>query len=127
MPITGLAHVNVRASEAMIERVRHFHAGILGLVEGRRPPFRSRGYWLYAGPLDVMHLTIDPSMDDDTPARTGWLDHFAFAATDLKDTMARLDAHGVPYQVEHVPGSGETQLFTRDPAGIAIELNFNTP
>jgi catechol 2,3-dioxygenase-like lactoylglutathione lyase family enzyme len=124
MTITGLAHVNIRASEAMIERVRRFHADVLGLVDGRRPPFRSQGYWLYAGTLDVMHLTIDPSMDEDEPAHTGWLDHFAFTAHDLEGTLARLDAHGVVYQIEHVPLSGEIQVFMRDPAGIAIELNF---
>ncbi|MGE7138407.1 VOC family protein [Luteibacter sp. NPDC031894] len=124
MAITGLAHVNIRASEALVERVRRFHADVLGLVEGRRPPFQSRGYWLYAGTLDIIHLTIDPSMDEDAPARTGWLDHFAFAAADLEGTLARLDAHGVAYQVEQVPVSGEVQVFTRDPAGIAIELNF---
>ncbi|WP_413623964.1 diguanylate cyclase [Luteibacter sp. Lutesp34] len=127
MPITGLAHVNVRASEALIERVRRFHTDVLGLVEGPRPSFRSRGYWLYAGALDVMHLSIDPSMDDDAPARTGWLDHFAFSATGLEDTLARLDARGVAYQVDRVPNSGQAQVFTRDPAGIAIELNFTTP
>ncbi|NID16830.1 VOC family protein [Luteibacter yeojuensis] len=124
MAITGLAHVNVRASEAMIERVRRFHADVLGLTEGPRPPFRSRGYWLYAGSLDVMHLTVDPSMDDDAPARTGWLDHVAFTANDLEASLARLEAHGVAYRVERVPASGAAQVFTRDPAGIAIELNF---
>jgi hypothetical protein len=30
----------------------------------------------------------------------------------------------VSYEVEHIPISGEVQVLTRDPAGIAIELNF---
>lgn len=124
MTIHGLAHVNIRASEVMIERVRRFHVDILGLSEGARPPFRSRGYWLYAGDRDLMHLTIDPAMSGDAPARTGWLDHFAFAASGLDAMLARLDAAAVPYQVDRVPSSGEAQVFFRDPAGIAIELNF---
>lgn len=124
MTISGLAHVNIRASEALIEQVRRFYVDVVGLLEGPRPPFRSRGHWLYAGSLDVMHLTIDPTMAGAAPVRTGWLDHFAFAADDLDGTTARLDAHGVPYQIDRVPSSNEAQVFFRDPAGIAIELNF---
>jgi glyoxylase I family protein len=124
MTIRGLAHVNVRASDALIARVRQFYVDIVGLTEGPRPPFRSRGSWLYAGDRDLMHLTIDPSMSGDTPAGTGWLDHFAFAALDLDATLARLDAASVPYKVDRVPSSGQAQVFFRDPAGIAIELNF---
>lgn len=124
MTIHGLAHVNFRASEAMIARVREFYVDVVGLSEGPRPPFRSRGYWLYAGDHDLMHLTIDPAMSGDTPAGTGWLDHFAFAASDLDGTLARLDAANVTYDVDRVPSSGEAQVFFRDPAGMAIELNF---
>jgi catechol 2,3-dioxygenase-like lactoylglutathione lyase family enzyme len=124
MTIRGLAHVNIRASAAMIERVRRFYTDTLGLVEGPRPPFRSRGYWLYAGDRDVMHLTIDPAMSGDVPATTGCLDHFAFAATGLDDTLARLDAANVAYEIDRVPSSGDAQVFFRDPSGIAVELNF---
>lgn len=124
MAIKALAHVNIRASESLIERVRRFYVDVVGLTEGRRPPFRSRGYWLYAGALDVMHLTIDASMTGEVPARTGWLDHFAFAADDLDAMLMRLDIHGVPYQIDRVPSSNQAQVFFRDPAGIAIELNF---
>jgi len=122
--IHGLAHVNIRAPEAMIERVRRFYVNVLGLTDGARPPFRSRGYWLYAGDRDLIHLTIDPAMSGIVPATTGWLDHFAFAASGLDGMLARLDKEGVAYEVDRVPSSGEAQVFLRDPAGIAIELNF---
>jgi catechol 2,3-dioxygenase-like lactoylglutathione lyase family enzyme len=124
MTIHGLAHVNIRASEAMIARVHQFYVDVVGLTEGPRPPFRSRGYWLYAGDRDLMHLTIDPAMSGDTPAGTGWLDHVAFAASGLDGMLARLEAANVPYEIDKVPSSGEAQVFFRDPAGIAIELNF---
>jgi catechol 2,3-dioxygenase-like lactoylglutathione lyase family enzyme len=126
MTIRGLAHVNIRAAEGLIEQVRRFYVDVVGLSEGARPPFRSRGYWLYAGGLDIMHLTIDPSMTAASPASTGWLDHFAFAADDLDGTLARLEAANVPYQVDRVPSSNQAQMFFRDPAGVAIELNFTT-
>jgi len=124
MTIHGLAHVNIRASEAMILRVRQFYVDVVGLTDGPRPPFRSRGYWLYAGDRDLMHLTIDPALSGDSPAATGWLDHFAFAASGLDGMLARLDAAKVPYEVDRVPSSDEAQVFFHDPAGIAIELNF---
>lgn len=124
MTIHGLAHVNIRAPAAMIERMRQFYVDVLGLAEGPRPPFRSRGYWLYAGDRGLMHLTIDPAMSGDAPATTGWLDHFAFAAVGLDATLARLDAANVPYEIDRVPSSGEAQVLFHDPAGIAIELNF---
>src|ERR1700754_173017 len=116
MTIRGLAHVNIRAAEGLIEQVRRFYVDVVGLSEGARPPFRSRGYWLYAGGLDIMHLTIDPSMTAASPASTGWLDHFAFAADDLDGTLARLEAANVPYQVDRVPSSNQAQGFFRDPA-----------
>lgn len=124
MTVQGLAHVNIRASEALVERVRAFYIDILGLREGPRPPFRSRGYWLYAGERDLVHLTVDPSMTGDDAMRTGWLDHYAFAAGDVDAMLATLDAAGVAYEVDRVPSSGEAQVFLRDPAGIGVELNF---
>lgn len=124
MSIRGLAHINLRAPAPLIERLRTFYVEVIGLRVGPRPPFRSQGYWLYGGDLDLMHLTIDPSMTGDEPGRTGWLDHFAFAAHDLDATLARLDAAGVAYQIDRVPSSGEIQLFLHDPAGVGVELNF---
>ena len=124
MTIKALAHVNIRASEDLIEQLRLFYVAIVGLTEGARPPFRSRGYWLYAGALDVMHLTVDPAMTGTSAAPTGWLDHYAFAADDLEGTLARLESAGVPHHIDRVPSSSQAQVFFRDPAGIAIELNF---
>lgn len=122
--ITGLAHVNIRAPEALIERVRVFYRDVIGLREGLRPPFRSRGHWLYAGERDVLHLTIDPSIE--RMHGDGWLDHIAFSALDLDATIARLDAAGVAYERDDVPSLDQVQLFLTDPAGIGVELNFST-
>ena len=77
--VAGLAHVNIRAPQALIEDVRAFYRDVIGLREGPRPPFRSRGYWLYAGGRDVLHLTVDPGAE--RASGDGWLDHVAFAAT----------------------------------------------
>lgn len=122
--IAGLAHVNIRAPEALIERVRVFYRDVIGLREGPRPPFRSRGHWLYAGERDVLHLTVAPTIERTTG--DGWLDHVAFSASDLDATIARLDAAGIAYERDDVPSLGQVQLFLTDPAGIGVELNFAT-
>jgi hypothetical protein len=37
---------------------------------------------------------------------------------------ARLAARGVGYEERIVPRDRQTQLFLRDPDGVAVELNF---
>ncbi|MEI7036391.1 VOC family protein [Fulvimonas yonginensis] len=121
--VRGLAHANLRAPEALIERLRRFYVEVIGLREGPRPRFRSRGYWLYAGDADVLHLTV-ATPGDAAPQPTGHFNHLAFACDDLADTRARLDAAGLAYRVDAVDDLGQVQLFLRDPCGFAIELNF---
>ncbi|HEY0231078.1 MAG TPA: diguanylate cyclase [Dokdonella sp.] len=124
--VAGLGHINFRAPEAMIEQLRAFYRDVIGLSDGPRPPFRSRGYWLYAGGRDLLHLTItadDPSLPA-RPAHTGWLDHFALTCTDAASMRARLDAARIPYELDEVPASRPLQIFLTDPAGVGVELNF---
>jgi catechol 2,3-dioxygenase-like lactoylglutathione lyase family enzyme len=123
--VRGLAHANIRAPEAMVERLRHFYIDLIGLRQGPRPAFRSgsHGYWLYAGETDVLHLSI-AGPGDAPPAPTGHFNHLAFACTDPDATRARLDAAGMPYEVDVVEEPGQLQLFLTDPCGLHIELNF---
>lgn len=121
--VHGLAHANIRAPAAMIERLRRFYVEVIGLREGTRPRPRSgsHGHWLYAGDADVLHLTVAAS-GDASPQATGFLDHLAFACTDLAATRARLDAAGIAYDIDEL--DERAQLFLTDPAGLRIELNF---
>ncbi len=57
MATLGLNHYNLRADHALMEKLRDFYCDIVGLVVGFRPPFGSRGYWLYAGEQAVLHLS----------------------------------------------------------------------
>ena len=120
--VRGLAHINLHAPAALIERVRQFYIDIVGLREGPRPAFRSKGYWLYAGDTDVLHLIVHPG--DEGPHTTGWIDHIAFSCTDLAGTCQRLDHAGIPYRLDTVTALNQMQLFVRDPADIVVELNF---
>jgi len=122
MSVSGIDHFNITTSEAIIERCRAFYVEVLGLREGPRPPFRSRGFWLYAGKNPIVHLTIS---DADRPAPSAApLDHIALACSGLDEMLARLAQHAIAYEIDRVPDSNVAQIFLRDPAGVALELNF---
>ena len=58
------------------------------------------------------------------PAKTGRLDHIAFACEGLKDMKANLEQHKIKYDERVLPRLNMTQLFYYDPDGIAVECNF---
>lgn len=127
-PVAGIAHVNLRGSEALIERLRAFYVDVIGLREGPRPAMRSgqRGHWLYAGEHDVVHLSVDPQCGDPVgpDARRAGFNHVAFACHGVADAMRRLRETGVEFRASRVDDPPQAQLFLFDPAGTRVELNF---
>ena len=120
MTVLGLEHVNIAGPEELIGRVRDFYVDAIGLVEGHRPAFRSKGFWLYAGDAAVLHLVVS----DRAPTGRGAVNHFALEVDDLTQLFARLEQHGIPWEVDTVPATGITQVFVTDPAGVGVELSF---
>jgi catechol 2,3-dioxygenase-like lactoylglutathione lyase family enzyme len=118
--IDGLDHMTIVTAD--LAASRRFYAEVLGLRDGERPPFDVPGAWLYQGDKPIVHL-VDREAGDPSGS-TGPFDHFAFKASDLAGTVARLDGHGVGYELHTVPGFGLRQVFVRDPDGVKIELNF---
>jgi len=58
--------------------------------------------------------------------RRGALDHMAYWAEGLTDTIASLRSHSVSLRLIRSPGAIRTwQLFFNDPNGIEIELDFS--
>lgn len=122
MTVIRFSHYNLRASADLIEALRRFYTEVIGLQEGPRPPFDSPGHWLYAGPVDLLHLTV--AQEERQAHVSGTFDHVAFACDDLEGTMRRLNAHRWNWRQDEIPGQGVVQLFLRDPAGNGVELNF---
>jgi glyoxylase I family protein len=122
MTIANLDHVNINAPRTVIEECRTFYVEVLGMYEGERPPFRSEGYWLYAGGQPLVHLTVAAMRPIVSSGRTP--DHVAFACEDFDATVATLRAKGVTFRVTEVPLTGQRQVFLQDPAGVGIELGF---
>jgi catechol 2,3-dioxygenase-like lactoylglutathione lyase family enzyme len=118
--IEAIHHVNIRAPATDIAKLKQFYCEIVGLRDGWRPPFDSRGHWLYAGPHPVVHLV--EGGDDSGTASGGGVDHVAFRCLDLTPMIERLRSSGIDYQLTRVPSLGDQQLLFRDPLGIGVEL-----
>lgn len=124
MTVTGFSHYNLRADRATLDALRDFYVDVVGLEPGYRPPFRSFGYWLYAGAKDVLHLTEAAPGEKRDVGATNTFDHVAFSCTDLPATIERLRKLHIEYARDNVPATGQRQLFFSDPAGNGVELNF---
>ena len=61
----------------------------------------------------------------DAGQRTGVIDHMAFSAKGLKAVKARFDARGWKYDLRQQAGAGTWQLFSHDPNGAKVELDFD--
>ena len=124
MPITDLNHYNLRGSMAQLDQIRDWYRDTVGLTVGERPPFRFRGYWLYANGRPILHLS-EAAADESRPSPgSGTFDHVAFTCEDFAAMRERLDKQGVSYRVADVPLTRTRQIFLRDPAGNGVELNF---
>jgi catechol 2,3-dioxygenase-like lactoylglutathione lyase family enzyme len=120
--IHGMNHFTITADDRAA--TLGFYCGLLGLHEGHRPDLGFPGAWLYAegNAQAVLHIYWDRPM----PAgRTGVIDHMAFTASDLRSVKARFDAAGIPYDLRQQRGAGTWQLFSHDPNGAKVELDFD--
>ncbi len=119
--ILGMNHFTITAQDR--EATLGFYCGLLGLREGQRPDLGFPGAWLYAeGQTQaVLHIYWDRPMPE---LRTGVIDHMAFSASDLRAVKTRFDAAAIPYDLRQQIGSGTWQLFSHDPNGAKVELDF---
>ncbi len=119
--IVGMNHFTITAEDE--RKTLDFYVGLLGLTVGARPDLGFPGAWLYAGGTQaVLHMVFERPL----PAqRTGVIDHMAFSATGLKAVKARFDAAGMKYDLRQQAGAGTWQLFSHDPNGAKVELDFD--
>ena len=120
MRVIGLDHINIAGSPDLIARCVAFYVDVLGLTNGHRPQFRTRGFWLYAGDQPVVHLT-ERMLD---VVGKSSIDHYAFTCEGLDETMMLLRDHGIEFTLDPARDTKNAQLFLTDPAGVSLELNF---
>ena len=119
--IVGMNHFTIVAEDE--QKTLDFYVGLLGLRVGWRPELGFPGAWLYGpGPEPILHMYFERPM----PAtRSGVIDHMAFSAEGLGEVKARFDAARVKYDLRQQAGSGVWQLFSYDPNGAKVELDFS--
>ena len=122
--INGIDHYNLRSDEKMIETLKNFYINIVGLKLGYRPPFKSKGYWLYAKEKDVLHLSSSKDNIKNLINIDSTLDHVSFSANDKIFFMETLEKNNIVFKERYIPEINIDQLFFKDPAGNGIELIF---
>jgi catechol 2,3-dioxygenase-like lactoylglutathione lyase family enzyme len=115
-------HINIQAPAELLQREKRFFCEILGLREGPRPNFGSKGYWLYAGEQPIVHLSERPLTVPE--GQRGHLDHVAFRSLDLEALLDRLDAARIEYSTAYLADLRMTQVFLQSPSTTGIEVNF---
>ena len=119
MPVTAMNHFTILTDD--VDATVAFYRELLGLTDGPRPPFDFPGAWLYAAGTPILHVVGGRSRDE---LRPGVIDHMAFSATDLSDTLALLASRNVVHTCRRLPGAGTWQVFFHDLNGARVELDF---
>jgi catechol 2,3-dioxygenase-like lactoylglutathione lyase family enzyme len=119
MPVTAMNHFTILTDD--VPATVHFYRDLLGLTEGRRPPLDFPGAWLYAGDAAILHVVGGRSAEE---LRAGVIDHMAFSAHDLSDTLALLASRNIAHTCRRQAQSGIWQVFFFDPNGARVELDF---
>jgi len=122
--IRAIDHVNIRAPADDVAKLKEFYCDVIGLSDGWRPAFRSRGHWLYAGAHPLVHL-VEAEMGPGGGVHAG-VDHVSFRSEGLDAFIDRLRARGVDFQLSRVPTLGHRQVLIRDPIGIGVEITTET-
>jgi catechol 2,3-dioxygenase-like lactoylglutathione lyase family enzyme len=135
MPLSHIEHFLVAADD--IDATRDWYARVLGMTSGPHPDFGFPVHWMYLNGVDVVHIGPSAKMagaiqkqylgrpSQGTGQGTGAIDHIAFRAKGLRDTMVHLRKEGIDFRQRRANGQALFQLFFHDPNGIKIELNFD--
>ena len=129
MKVNALDHVNIITED--LEGTTRFFAEVFGLErrDGPAPLTPQNAQWMYddAGRA-ILHIN---SLDcprtfqrEVAPGPTGSIHHVALNCSGHADVTARLDARGADYRCNTVESIGLRQVFTLDPNGVLLELNF---
>ena len=122
MPIRvkKLHHANVRLQT--VEQAEDFYGRVLGLERDPSMPWSEerRIMWWNVGEGEQLHTPIGERVNT-TPSGRQIGGHFALGVEDVQEAKRTLDAEGIPYDEQTLPGRG-LQLFLNDPAGNLVEL-----
>lgn len=120
MATSGMNHFTVLTDD--VPATVEFYAKFLGLTDGPRPDLGFPGAWLYSGGAAILHVVGGKPREQ---LRPGVIDHMAFSASGLNETLATLEAAGVKHACRQQTGTNIWQVFFFDPNGARVELDFS--
>ena len=118
--IAGMNHFTIIAEDET--QTLDFYVGLLGMTVVHRPDLGFPGAWLYAGDAAILHVVGGKAREQLKP---GVIDHMAFSAKGLSDTLALLITYNVEHTCRRQTGTGIWQVFLFDPNGARVELDFS--
>ena len=119
MPVSGMNHFTILTDD--VPQTVEFYGRLLGLRDGPRPSLGFPGAWLYAGDDAILHVVGGRKKEELTG---GVIDHMAFSAQGLTDTLAMLTVYAIEHVCRKQAGTGVWQVFFFDPNGARVELDF---
>lgn len=129
MAVQSLDHVNIITAD--IDGTCQFYADLLDLERRDAPAPLQPQYaqWMHDPEgRAILHIN---SLEcprlyarDVQPGPTGSIHHVAFRCDGFDDIRDRLAAGGSEFQVNTFEQIGLRQIFTLDPNGVLLELNF---
>ncbi len=129
MKVNALDHVNIITDD--LEGTAQFYADVFELDRRNAPaPLTpENAQWMFddAGRaiLHINHTLCPRTYEREVmPGPTGSIHHVALNCSGHDDVVARLEARGMDYQANLVASIGLRQVFTLDPNGVLLELNF---
>jgi catechol 2,3-dioxygenase-like lactoylglutathione lyase family enzyme len=129
MRVNALDHVNIITSD--LEGTARFYTEVIGLRRRNAPPplTPDNAQWMYdAADRAIAHInSLDCPRAYDRevrPGPTGSVHHVALNCTGYDTMLARLRDRGLDHQLNEVPSVRLRQIFTLDPNGVLLELNF---
>ena len=123
--IEGINHLNIRSDEVTMNILKDFYINVVGLSLGKRPPFKSKGFWLNAeGKKYVLHLSSTKNNEMKEHHVNSTFDHLAFSASNMPYYEKILTDNNIKFSYREVPEIGTKQIFFKDPVGNGIELIF---
>jgi catechol 2,3-dioxygenase-like lactoylglutathione lyase family enzyme len=129
MRVNALDHVNIITAD--LDGTARYYAELFGLSRRNAPPplTPDNAQWMYddAGRAIVHINSLDcpRAYDREVGAGpTGALHHVALNCTGYDSMLARLRDRGLDHRLNEVPAARLRQIFTLDPNGVLLELNF---
>ena len=129
LSVEALDHVNIITGD--LDGTAQFYEDVFGLERRDAPPPLTphNAQWMYDGEgraiFHINSLDCPRTYDRDVQeGPTGSIHHVALRCKGHDAMLARLEDKGLDCQLNHVEAIGLRQIFTMDPNGVLLELNY---